>query len=306
MTSFYRPDGRRRKVLIEGDAFPSDRYAVASQVTMRGGDPERDIIRVAPRPGEATIRDDDLFAAIVAAGNELALVMLSGVHYLTGQAFPMAAVVSEAPRAGAVAGFDLAHAAGNLDLRLHDWDVDFAVWCNYKYLNAGPGAIGGAFVHERHSHAEMPRFAGWWGHDKATRFQMPDRFDPLAGAEGWQLSNPPILMLAALRASLDLFDRAGMERIRTKSVALTRELEVLLEKSGIRALSVITPHEPERRGAQLSLRLPGGRDVFERLAAADIICDWREPDIIRVAPVPLYNSFADVHRFVDQLRAAVR
>ncbi|MEZ4410545.1 MAG: kynureninase [Polyangiales bacterium] len=305
MVSFFRPSGARRRVLIERPAFPSDRYAVTSQLRFHGLDPDRDLIELAPREGEAVIDDDAIDAAISEAGDTLALVLLSGVQYYSGQRFDLRRVALRAHDVGALAGFDLAHAVGNVPLALHDWGADFAVWCHYKYVNAGPGAVAGCFVHARHgSDFTLPRFAGWWGHDKSTRFKMGPDFVPLAGAEGWQLSNPPILSLAPVRASLALYDRAGMTALREKSLALTGRLEALLS-ARCPGVEVLTPREPERRGCQLSLRVPGGRSVHERLERAGVVCDWREPDVIRVAPVPLYNRFEDVDRFVDRLAEAI-
>lgn len=301
MVSFYRPTPERHRILIEGSAFPSDRYAVASQAAWHGYDPADSVIELRPREGEDTIRTRDVEDLLEREGETIALVILGGVNYLTGQAFDMERITRAGHRRGCVVGFDLAHAMGNLALRLHDWDVDFAVWCSYKYLNGGPGCVGGCFVHERHgTRDDLPRFAGWWGHDKSTRFSMPPAFEAIPGAEGWQLSNPPILPLAALRASLELFDEAGMDRLREKSIRLTGYLEYLLRTRLPEALSVISPPDPERRGCQLSIRTgPEGRRVHRRLSEHGIRCDWREPDVIRVAPVPLYNRFTDVHRFVE-------
>jgi kynureninase len=311
MVSFYRPVGRRRKILIERPAFPSDRYAVVSQILFHGLDPADALVEVAPRPGEQALRDDDFVEAIDAHGDELACVLLPGVQYLSGQVLDMEGLTALARNRGATVGLDLAHAIGNVPLSLHDWGPDFAVWCSYKYLNGGPGAVGGAFVHERHARDfGGPRFAGWWGHDKASRFLMGPDFRAMPGAEGWQLSNPPVLGMAALLASLEIFMEAGMERLRRKSLALTG---YLAERIGGRFgddVRIITPAEPARRGCQLSLELKDGADrgrrVFRRLGEAGIVCDWREPDVIRVAPVPLYNTFADVDRFADALAGALR
>ncbi len=240
-------------------------------------------------------------------GQSIALVMLGGVNYATGQLFDMEAITRAGHAQGCVVAFDLAHAAGNIPVRLHDWDVDFAVWCTYKYLNGGPGCVGGCFVHERHARAfDLPRFAGWWGHDQESRFLMGPDFRPMPGAEGWQLSNPSIMAMAPLRASLDIFAAAGMEQLRKKSVSLTGYLEFLLDQDKSGRFTIITPREPEHRGAQLSIRIrQSGRAVLDRLIAEGIICDWREPDIIRVAPVPLYNMYGDVHRFVQRFLAAI-
>jgi kynureninase len=307
MVSFFRPTAKRHKILIEHGAFPSDRYAVKSQLHFHGLDPASSLIALKPRPGEECIRDEDVTSTIEREGNSIALILLGGVNYATGQAFDMAAIARSGQARGCVVGFDLAHAAGNLLLKLHEWGPDFAVWCGYKYLNGGPGCAGGCFVHERHSDAwNLPRFAGWWGHDEETRFEMGPDFQPMAGAEGWQLSNPPILALAALRASMEIFSEAGMDRVRERSVALTGYLEFLLGRHSSPIFSIISPREPERRGAQLSLRiLRHGQPVCERLAAQGVIADWRQPDILRVAPVPLYNSYLDVYRFVQRFTASM-
>jgi len=310
MVSFYRPVGRRRKILIERPAFPSDRYAVVSQLAFHGLDPADALVEVAPRPGEQALRDEDFVEAIDAHGDELACVLLPGVQYLSGQVLDMEGLTALARNRGATVGLDLAHAIGNVPLSLHDWGPDFAVWCSYKYLNGGPGAVAGAFVHERHARDFTgPRFAGWWGHDKASRFLMGPDFRPMPGAEGWQLSNPPVLGMAALLASLEIFMEAGMERLRSKSRALTGYLAEQVAGRFADEVRVITPTEASRRGCQLSLELRDGADrgrrVFRSLAEAGVVCDWREPDVIRVAPVPLYNRFADVDRFVDALAGAL-
>jgi kynureninase len=307
MVSFYRPTPKRHKILIEHGAFPSDRYAVKSQMHFHGFDPASSLIELKPRPGEECIRDEDVTSTIEREGNSIALILLGGVNYATGQAFDLAAVARSGQARGCVVGFDLAHAAGNLPLKLHAWGPDFAVWCGYKYLNGGPGCAGGCFVHERHSNAwNLPRFAGWWGHDERTRFEMSPDFQPMAGAEGWQLSNPPILALAALRASMEIFTEAGMDRVRERSLSLTGYLEFLLGRHSSPLFSIISPREPERRGAQLSLRiLRHGQPLCERLAAQGVVADWRQPDILRVAPVPLYNSHLDVYRFVQRFTASL-
>jgi kynureninase len=301
MVSFYRPTAARHKILVEGGAFPSDQYAVKSQIRFHGFDPSSSLLELRPRPEESCLREEDLHAVIDRKGNSIALILLGGVNYVTGQALDLAAVTEAGHKKGCIVGFDLAHAAGNVPLRLHDWDADFAVWCNYKYLNGGPGCVGGCFVHQRHARAwNVPRFAGWWGHDEKTRFRMGPEFDPMDGAEGWQLSNPPILALAPLRASLDIFSQVGMERLRAKSVSLTGYAEFLLRQKKSSRFSILTPAEPGRRGAQLSLRVPReGRIICDKLAGQGIIGDWREPNIFRVAPVPLYNSYQDVFRFVE-------
>lgn len=307
MVSFYRPTPSRHRILIEAGAFPSDRYAVASQASFHGFDPDKSIVEATARPGEATLRTEDIVDFLAREGESVALVLFGDVNYLTGQAFDVACLTRAAHAAGALVGLNLAHGAGNLALELHDWDVDFAVWCSYKYLNAGPGGLAGCFVHERHARSfDLPRFAGWWGHNKETRFLMGPRFDPMPGAEGWQLSNPPIFQLAALRASMELFDRATMKALRDKSVLLTGFLEFLLSGLPPGYLSAITPADPQARGCQLSLRLKGDpRRVLALLKQAGVICDFREPDIIRVAPVPLYNTFTDAYKFARILRASI-
>ncbi|TAA09017.1 kynureninase [Pseudoxanthomonas winnipegensis] len=306
MVSFYRPTRERPAILIEAGAFPSDRHAVESQIRFHGFDPATDLIELEPDEAEGTISMAALEAAIATHGHRLALVLWPGIQYRTGQAFDLAEVARLAHAAGAVAGFDLAHAVGNLPLALHDADADFAVWCHYKYLNAGPGAVAGAFVHARHAHTDRPRFAGWWGHEKQTRFLMAPQFTPTPGAEGWQLSNPPVLAMAPLLASLALVDRAGgMAALRAKSEQLTGFLEELIEARVLDTLEIITPAEPERRGCQLSLRVAGGRErgreLFDYLVSVGVLGDWREPDVIRISPVPLYNSFKDVYRFVEEV-----
>jgi len=308
MVSFYRPSGERRKIVVEKGAFPSDRYAVESQIRFHGGDPSVDLIELTPRTDEATLCTDDIAETIERNSHEIALILLGGVNYYTGQAFEMKAITEAGHNAGAVVGFDLAHAAGNLELRMHDWNVDFAAWCSYKYLNGGPGAVAGTFVHERHAHAyDLPRFAGWWGHDKETRFLMGPEFVPLEGAEGWQISNPPILQMAALRASLEIFDEATMPALRAKSERLTGYLEHLIDEIASDRIEIITPRNRLERGCQLSIRaMSGGRDLYERILAEGVYADWREPDVIRVAPVPLYNSFTDVFRFAEILRDALK
>ncbi|NNB84221.1 kynureninase [Corallococcus exiguus] len=305
MVSFYRPTRERFKILIEGGAFPSDQYAVASQARFHGYDPKEAIVRLMPREGEDTLRSEDILETIERHGKELALVMLGSVNYLTGQAFDLREITRVAHAQGCKVGFDLAHGAGNLKLSLHDDGPDFAVWCSYKYLNGGPGSLGGVFVHERHAHSpELPRFEGWWGHNKATRFEMGPTFDPLPGAEGWQLSNPPIFQLAALRSSLELFDRATMAALREKSDQMTGYLEFLLDRLPAGYVTITTPRDLKQRGAQLSLRFKGEpKRLLQRLSAAGIICDFREPDIIRAAPAPLYNTYLDVFRFVKALEA---
>lgn len=307
MVSFYRPTRERHKIVVERGAFPSDQYAVKSQIHFHGFDPATSLIELTPRPGESCLRHEDIALLIESAGDNIALIMLGGVNYATGQAFDMERITRLGHARGCVVGFDLAHAAGNLPLKLHDWGPDFAVWCSYKYLNGGPGCVAGCFVHARHARAwDLPRFAGWWGHDEPSRFEMGPEFRAMSGADGWQLSNPSIVSLAVLRASMDIFREAGMERLRAKSVSLTSYLEFLLNQKASPNFSIITPHEKEGRGAQLSIRLPqNGRTLCERLARAGIVGDWREPDTFRVAPVPLYNSYQDVFRFVRRFAAAI-
>jgi kynureninase len=307
MVSFYRPTSQRHKIVIEGSAFPSDQYAVKSHIRSRGFHPDESLVELTPRPGESTIREEDIQSLINREGHSIALIMLGGVNYATGQAFDMASITAAGHKKGCTVGFDLAHAAGNLNLNLHDWNVDFAVWCSYKYLNGGPGCIAGCFVHERHANQpSLQRYAGWWGHDESTRFLMGPDFHAQPGADGWQLSNPSILSLAALRASMDIFDEAGIAALRDKSISLTGYLEALLDHHASGKFSIVTPRDPQRRGAQLSLRIAhNGRALCDRLLHDGIICDWREPDILRVAPVPLYNSYTDVHRFVKAFSTAL-
>jgi kynureninase len=307
MASFYRPTRQRHKILVESGAFPSDQYAVKSQIRFHGFDPTASLLELNPRAGEGCLRDEDIIETIEREGAEIALVMLGGVHYATGQCFNLEEITRASRGQGCAVGFDLAHAVGNVPLRLHDCGPDFAVWCTYKYLNGGPGCVAGCFVHERHARAgDLPRLAGWWGHDEAIRFQMGGDFQPTAGAEGWQLSNPPILALAPLRASMEIFEEAGIERLRAKSVALTGYMEFLLDQLASSEFSVTTPRQPQRRGAQLSIRLRrDGRALCQKLVAEGVIGDWREPDIFRVAAVPLYNSFHDVYQFVQRFKTAL-
>ena len=307
LVSFYRPTAERHAILIEGGAFPTDRYAVESQVRFHGFDPATALIELDGDEPNGTLSLAAIECALTEPGSRIALVMLPGVQYRTGQVFDLPAIVALARRHGCVVGFDLAHAVGNLPLQLHDSGADFAIWCSYKYLNGGPGAVGGAFVHERHAQATLPRFAGWWGHDKHTRFQMGPEFQPTPGADGWQLSNPPILALVPLRVSLDIFHRAGMPRLREKSQRLTGYLDWLVRTQLGDVLDVVTPSEPERRGAQLSIRVLGGRErgraLFEYLMEHGVIGDWREPDVIRISPAPLYNRYADCLAFAETTRA---
>jgi kynureninase len=307
MVSFYRPTAKRHKILVERGAFPSDQYAVKSQIKFHGLDPASSLLELTPRSGESCIRDEDVASLIDREGDSIALILLGGVNYATGQAFDMPAITRAGHEKGCTVGFDLAHAAGNVPLKLHDWGPDFAVWCSYKYLNGGPGCVGGCFVHERHAcNLELPRLAGWWGHHEKTRFAMGPDFQPMAGAEGWQLSNPPILALAPLRASMEIFHSAGMESLRTKSVSLTGYLEFLLDQHKSPEFCIVTPRETERRGAQISIRVPhNGQTLCQKLASAGVVGDWREPEMFRVAPVPLYNSFKDVYEFVQRFLATI-
>ncbi len=307
MASFYRPTPKRYKILMEGGAFPSDQYAMDSQARHHGYDPEQVIEEVCPRPGEHTLRTQDILDRIEALGDSLALVLFGGINYYTGQFFDLKAITQKAHQVGAMAGFDLAHTAGNLPLQLHDWDVDFAAWCSYKYLNSSPGGISGIFVHERFADADVPRLAGWWGHDARTRFLMDKTFVPMRGAEGWQLSNAPSLLMVAHEVALQLFDEVGMEALRQKSLRLTGFLAFLIhtlnaEQDQIQ-LRILTPEQPEERGCQLSLVLEGdGKTLFNFLTDKGFIGDWREPDVIRVAPTPLYNTFTDVFQFYQLLK----
>lgn len=310
MVSFYRPRGMRFKIICEQKAFPSDQYALESQVKFHGYDPEEAIIEVGPREGEHTIRHADILDAIEKHKDELALVFIGGVNYYTGQVFDMAGITKAAHDVGAYAGFDLAHATGNIILQLHDWNVDFACWCSYKYLNSGPGSVAGAFIHERHGNSDLPRFAGWWGHDKASRFKMEKGFNPIPGAEGWQLSNAPVFSMAAHNAALEIFDEVGMEKLRAKTLQLSGYLEFIIDeisKQHNNCLEIITPRSWHERGCQVSVVAHGyGRKLFDDLMSNGVIPDWREPNVIRMAPVPLYNSFGDVWLFGEKLSAAMK
>lgn len=307
MVSFYRPTRERHGILIEDTAFPSDTYAVQSQLILHGFDPRVDLLIARPRAGEHRLRTEDVEALLAREGARIALVLLSGVNYFTGQVFDMPRIAAAARRAGCAVGFDLAHAAGNVELHLHDWDVDFAVWCCYKYLNSGPGAVAGCFVHERHHRRPLdalPRFGGWWGNDPATRFRMHlnEQFVPVQTADAWQLSNPPILSLAAVRASLELFDQVGLPALRAKSLQLTGYLQYLLDRMPSARYTVITPREPAARGCQLSiLAHDRPRELHQELEAAGVVCDFREPNVVRVAPVPFYNTFHEVWSFAQVL-----
>ncbi|MEU6041344.1 kynureninase [Actinomadura sp. NPDC047616] len=306
MATFYRPAGDRTRILIEDSAFPSDSYAVGSQAVHHGLDPAETVVRLRPRPGEEHLRTEDVVGRLEREGDRVALVLLGGVNYLTGQLMDIPTITKAGRAAGAVVGWDLAHAAGNVPLRLHDWDVDFAAWCSYKYLNGGPGAVAGCFVHERHVRdASLPRLSGWWGNDPATRFAMAPDFVPVASADSWQLSNPPILAMAPVLASLRIFDRVGMDALRAKSRRLTGYLADRL--AGIGGLEVITPSDPAWRGCQLSIRVADAAGLVRRLAdEAGVIADAREPDVVRLAPAPLYCTFADCHRAAEALAALLR
>ena len=303
MVSFYRPTEKRHKIIIEGDAFPSDIYAVESQIKHHGLSPKTSLIKLIPRVGEAAILKEDIAEIIEKEGDEISLIMLGGVNYYTGQVFDFETITKLAQTKGINVGFDLAHAAGNIKLKLHKWGVDFAVWCSYKYLNSGPGSVAAAFVHERHHKSDLNRFAGWWGHNKEDRFKMPDNFVPIKSAEGWQLSNPPILSLAAIRASLSIFDEVGMDKLVAKSKDLTNYLLYLLNTIDTDRIEIITPEE---RGCQLSIRVKNGnKKLFDIITEKGVIADWREPDVIRIAPVPLYNSFEDVFKFYSIIKEVI-
>ncbi|MEQ8358987.1 MAG: kynureninase [Cytophagales bacterium] len=308
MVSFFRPEGKRNKIIIESGAFPSDYYVVESQLRFHGLNPADHQIELKPREGEYALRTEDIINSIEKHADELALVMLPGVQYYTGQYFDLKKITEAAHSVGAIAGFDLAHAAGNLPMKLHNWNVDFAVWCGYKYLNSGPGGVSGIFVHEKHAHnKELPRFAGWWGHNEGERFKMKPGFDPMPGADGWQLSNVNVLTSAAHLASLEIFEEAGIENLRNKSLHLTAYTEYLLEdinsSLGEKQINIITPKDPNQRGAQLSLIIKAnGKAIFDYLSKEGVIADWREPDVIRIAPAPLYNSYEDSFRFYSILK----
>ncbi|HEX5756876.1 MAG TPA: kynureninase [Arenimonas sp.] len=303
MVSFYRPTAERPAILIEAGAFPSDRHAVESQIRFHSFNPATDLIELQPDEPAGTISMAAIERALREHGRRIALVLWPGVQYRSGQAFDLKEIARLAHAQGCVVGFDLAHAAGNLPLQLHDSGADFAAWCHYKYCNSGPGAVAGAFVHARHARTDRPRFAGWWGHDASTRFKMGPGFEPTPGAEGWQLSNPPVLALTPLRVSLDLFQRAGMTALRAKSERLTGYLETLIDARLTGVIDVVTPSDPSHRGAQLSLRVLGGRErgraLFEFLETRGVLGDWREPDVIRISPAPLYNTHGDVLRFAQ-------
>ena len=312
MVTFYRPTKDRYKIICEAKAFPSDQYAFESQVRYHGLDPETSIIEVSPREGEHSIRTEDIVDTINAHGTSVALVLFGGVNYYTGQFFDLPAITSAAHQVGAYAGFDLAHAAGNVELKLHDWQVDFACWCSYKYLNSGPGGVAGVFIHEQHAaNTSLPRFAGWWGYTKETRFKMEKGFQAIPTAEGWQLSNAPVLSMAAHKAALDIFEEAGMERLHQKRKKLASYLYFILDsvnrQNKEQVIELITPSEENARGCQVSiLMLKNGRAVFEAITQQGVLADWREPNVIRVAPVPLYNTFEDIYRFGEIMHQTLR
>jgi kynureninase len=311
MVSFYRPSATRFKIILEEHAFPSDHFAVESQIKFHGFDPNEAMILISPREGEETLRPEDVIKTIQDHGEQTALVMLPGVQYYTGQVLDMKNITVAAHKVGAYAGFDLAHAVGNIPLSLHDWNVDFAVWCHYKYLNSGPGAVGGCYVHESHSKDNtLPRFTGWWGHNQDTRFKMENKFDPMPTAEGWQLSNPPIASLSCIAASLEVFEQAGgVEKLRAKAVKLYQYMDSLISEKLSESVAVITPSDDLQRGCQHSIKITDkevdGRKVFETLEANGVACDWRYPNVIRVAAVPLYNTFEDIYKFISLLETAI-
>ncbi len=308
MVSFYRPEGKRNKILIEADAFPSDKYAVESQIKHHGLLPKDCLIELTAREGETCLREEDILEVIDTQGEEIALILLGNTNYYTGQYFNMKKITQYAHVKGCKVGFDCAHGAGNMPLNLHDSGCDFAVWCNYKYLNSGPGGLGGAFIHERHvNNKELSRFSGWWGHNKETRFNMRGAFDPTPTIEAWQLSNPPILAMAAVWASLKLFDEVGMDRLRKKAITLTAYLEYLVNSLGNDVINIITPSDPAQRGSQLSIQvIRANKEIFNQITEDGVIADWREPDVIRVAPVPMYNSYEDVFKFYEILKKALK
>lgn len=306
MATFYRPKRSRYKIVMDFPTFPSDLYAVASQIRLHGYDPNDAMVLVRPQDGEQTLHESDLESILEDHGDQVAMVLVAGVNFFTGQAYDIPRITAMAHREGCIVGLDLAHAAGNIPLALHDWKIDFAVWCSYKYLNSGPGAVAGAFIHEKHARdVLLPRMAGWWGNDPDTRFRMhlEEKFAPVRSADAWQISNPPIFSMAPLVASLAIFEEAGMPDLRKKSELLTGYLQFLIDQLGAEHFEVITPQAARRRGCQLSIRVhQDGKALFERLGAAGVKADYREPDVIRVAPVPLYNTFHDVWRFSEILR----
>jgi len=307
MVSFYKPTKDRFKILIEADAFPSDKYAVQSQLRHHGYDAQDGLIQWKARKGEDLANYEDLETILKEYGDDIALIMIGGVNYYTGQFFDLKRIATLGHKHGCMVGFDCAHGAGNVQLDLHDSGADFAVWCSYKYLNSGPGSLAGAFIHERHAHnTDLNRFTGWWSHNKDTRFKMRDEFDQLPGAEGWQLSNPPILSMAAIRASLDVFKEAGFENLCKKSKQLTGYFEFLIQELNNSAIKIITPSAPNARGCQLSIKVSNAdKSLHKKLTNAGVVSDWREPDVIRCAPVPLYNTFTDVYELVERLKTVI-
>ncbi len=303
MVSFYQPTKTKFKIVIESDAFPSDRYAVQTQLEFHGFDADEGLVEWKPRQGEELLRIEDLENILDQQGDEIALLLIGGVNYYTGQYLDLKRIAELGHSKGCLVGIDLAHGAGNIKPELHDSGVDFAAWCTYKYLNSGPGSLAGLFVHEKHAHDKsLKRFAGWWSHNKSTRFNMRQPLDVIPGAEGWQLSNPPILSMAAIKASLDMFNEVGMEALRTKSETLTGYFEFLINELNNDKIKIITPSNPQERGCQLSIQVKAAdKNLHQQLTNAHIITDWREPDVIRCAPVPLYNSFEDVYRMVEKL-----
>ena len=304
MVSFYQPNKTRNKIIIEQGTFPSDQYAIESQIKFHGFDPQDTLIELRPRESETTLRTKDILAVVRKVNEELATVILGSVNYYTGQAFDMQSITKAGHEAGAYVGFDLAHGAGNLEMNLHDWNVDFAAWCSYKYLCAGPGAPAGIFIHKTHHDWAGPRLTGWWGHNKNTRFEMGPEFNPIQTAEGWQISNAPVMGMAPLLAAMEIFDEAGMTAIRLKSEKLTGFLEHLIAVN-LPAVSIITPTNPIERGCQLSLVVPGGENTFEKISKKGVVCDWRKPDVIRVAPHPLFNRYTEVYDFVNLLEQSL-
>ena len=304
LISFYQPSETRNKVIIEQGAFPSDQYAIKSQIKFHGLDPRKVLIELSPRKGEIKLRTKDILSAIRDANDELATIIMGGVNYYTGQAFDLKSITKAGHKAGAFVGFDLAHGAGNLEMNLHDWGVDFAAWCSYKYLCAGPGSPAGIFIHKTHHNWTGPRLTGWWGHNKSTRFEMGPDFDPIHTAEGWQISNAPVIGMAPLLAAMEIFDEAGMAAIRHKSEKLTGFLEYLITEN-IPAISIITPEKLAERGCQLSLVTHGGENTFQKIRDKGVVCDWRKPDVIRVAPHPLFNRYTEVYDFVKLLKQSL-
>ena len=302
LVSFYQPTAERHKIIIEGGAFPSDQYAVQSQIDFHGYNSDDAIIELMPRPGESNLRTEDIIQTIEHHGDAIALIMLGGLNYYTGQKYDMATITQSGKQVGAFVGFDLAHAAGNVELKMHDWDVDFAAWCNYKYLNCGPGAPSGIFVHEKHHQWEGPRFTGWWSNRLDTRFKMDSTLDPIQNAAGWGISNSPIFSMAPMKDALQVYHDVGMESFIKASHNLTGYLESLITQE-FSMINIITPTDPEQRGCQLSLTTPNGKDAYDALTDHNVVCDWREPNVFRIAPTPLYNTYSDVYELVQILKS---